>query len=66
MYVGVDYYPEHWPRKRWPTDARLFLINQTEDKRVVRVPAGKRELLGNRRTAAELELDRHGVAVVRL
>jgi len=24
MYVGVDYYPEHWPRSRWETDARLM------------------------------------------
>jgi len=24
MYVGVDYYPEHWPRERWETDARLM------------------------------------------
>ena len=24
MYVGVDYYPEHWERKRWETDARLM------------------------------------------
>lgn len=24
MYVGVDYYPEHWDRKRWPVDARLM------------------------------------------
>ncbi len=22
MYVGVDYYPEHWERKRWDVDAR--------------------------------------------
>jgi beta-galactosidase len=21
---GVDYYPEHWPEKRWPADARLM------------------------------------------
>jgi beta-galactosidase len=21
---GVDYYPEHWPRERWTTDARLM------------------------------------------
>lgn len=21
---GVDYYPEHWPRERWETDARLM------------------------------------------
>lgn len=24
MYIGVDYYPEHWPEDRWPTDARLM------------------------------------------
>ena len=24
MYIGADYYPEHWPRKRWETDARLM------------------------------------------
>jgi beta-galactosidase len=24
MYVGVDYYPEHWPRERWDEDARLM------------------------------------------
>ena len=24
MYVGVDYYPEHWPRERWETDARMM------------------------------------------
>ena len=24
MYIGVDYYPEHWPRSRWETDARLM------------------------------------------
>jgi beta-galactosidase len=24
MYVGVDYYPEHWPRERWDTDARMM------------------------------------------
>lgn len=24
MYYGVDYYPEHWPRERWGTDARLM------------------------------------------
>ena len=21
---GVDYYPEHWPRERWETDAQLM------------------------------------------
>ncbi|MFW5857831.1 MAG: beta-galactosidase [Planctomycetota bacterium] len=24
MYVGVDYYPEHWDRDRWATDAKLM------------------------------------------
>jgi beta-galactosidase len=24
MYIGVDYYPEHWPRERWEEDARLM------------------------------------------
>ncbi len=24
MYVGADYYPEHWPRERWETDARMM------------------------------------------
>lgn len=24
MHFGVDYYPEHWPRERWKTDAKLM------------------------------------------
>lgn len=24
MYVGVDYYPEHWPEDRWETDFKLM------------------------------------------
>lgn len=24
MYVGVAYYPEHWPEDRWETDAKLM------------------------------------------
>ena len=24
MYIGSDYYPEHWPRERWREDARLM------------------------------------------
>ena len=24
MYVGFDYYPEHWPKSRWATDAKLM------------------------------------------
>src|SRR4030042_1687252 len=24
MLIGVDYYPEHWPKDRWETDAKLM------------------------------------------
>ena len=24
MYYGADYYPEHWPEERWPTDAEMM------------------------------------------
>jgi beta-galactosidase len=24
IYVGVDYYPEHWPEERWETDLRMM------------------------------------------
>lgn len=24
MYIGVDYYPEHWPADRWETDAQMM------------------------------------------
>ncbi|MHC4534047.1 MAG: beta-galactosidase, partial [Planctomycetota bacterium] len=24
MLIGVDYYPEHWPRERWRTDIKLM------------------------------------------
>jgi len=24
MYIGADYYPEHWPKERWETDAKLM------------------------------------------
>ena len=24
IHFGVDYYPEHWPRERWKTDAKLM------------------------------------------
>lgn len=24
MYLGVDYYPEHWEKERWPVDAKLM------------------------------------------
>ena len=24
IYLGSTYYPEHWPRERWPEDIRLM------------------------------------------
>lgn len=24
IHFGVDYYPEHWPKKRWETDVQLM------------------------------------------
>ena len=24
IHFGVAYYPEHWPRERWETDAKLM------------------------------------------
>jgi hypothetical protein len=24
MYIGADYYPEHWPKERWETDIKLM------------------------------------------
>jgi len=24
MYIGTDYYPEHWPKQRWETDIKLM------------------------------------------
>ena len=24
IYIGADYYPEHWPKERWETDVRLM------------------------------------------
>lgn len=24
MFIGIDYYPEHWPRKRWKEDVQLM------------------------------------------
>ncbi len=44
----------------------LFVINHTETSQTVAVPAGKRELLGGKETAASITLDRFGVAVIEL
>jgi beta-galactosidase GanA len=44
----------------------LFLINHTEEKKTVAVPAGKRDLITGKKTENTLDLDIHGVAVLRL
>ena len=44
----------------------LFLINHTEEKKTVRVPEGKKELISNSLTGVELELDRYEVKVIKL
>lgn len=43
----------------------LFLVNHTDETRVVKIPSGKRELISGRRTGKTIRLDRHGVAVIR-
>ncbi len=44
----------------------LFLVNHTEEKKVVTVPTGKRDLLSGKLTKGELTLGRHDVAVIKL
>jgi beta-galactosidase len=44
----------------------LFLINHTEERQTVAVPAGKIELLSGAATGAKIVLDRYGVAVIKL
>ena len=44
----------------------LFLINHTDDKKMVKVPQGKMELLSKSKTGVELELDRYDVKVIKL
>jgi beta-galactosidase len=44
----------------------LFVVNHTEEKQTVSVPPGKRELLTGEETTDSLDLDRYGVAVIKL
>jgi beta-galactosidase len=44
----------------------LFIVNHTEEKKTVSVPSGKPELLTGKKTARSIELDRYGVAVIKL
>ena len=44
----------------------LFLINHTEEKKRVSVPAGKRELITGRKTGQMIELGAYGVAAIKM
>jgi beta-galactosidase len=44
----------------------LFLVNHTEESKVVHVPRGKRELISGNATTGRMTLDAYGVAVVKL
>jgi len=44
----------------------LFLLNHAEEQKTVAVPRGKKELLSGRTTSDNIELDRYGVAVIKL
>ena len=44
----------------------LFVINHTEQRQTVPVPAGKTELITGITTSDTLELDIYGVAVIKL
>lgn len=30
MYLGADYYPEHWEKERWSVDAELITLEKAE------------------------------------
>jgi len=44
----------------------LFVINHTEEKKAVPVPAGKKELITGKKTGETIELGAYGVAVVKM
>ena len=44
----------------------LFIINHTDEIKIVNVPPGKTELLTGKQTDDQLEMDRYGVAVLKL
>lgn len=69
MYVGVDYYPEHWPRERWETDAEMM---QRAGFNVVRMAEFAWSKLEPNEGEYDFEwldsaieiLGRHGIAVI--
>lgn len=69
MYIGVDYYPEHWPRERWELDARLMqeagfnVVRLAEFAWVMMEPEEGRFCFDWLDDALEV-LGRHGISVI--
>jgi beta-galactosidase len=69
MLIGVDYYPEHWPRDRWETDARLMkqagfnVVRLAEFSWINMEPEEGRFEFGWLDEAVAL-LGRHGIGVI--
>lgn len=69
MYVGADYYPEHWPRERWATDAKLMreagfnIVRLAEFDWVAMEPEEGRYAFATLDTVLPL-LGRHGVSAI--
>ena len=82
MYIGADYYPEHWPKERWETDIRLMkeagfnIVRLAEFSWINMEPTEGRfkftwldevlELLTNKKTKDTIRLDTFDVAVIKL
>jgi beta-galactosidase len=69
MNIGVDYYPEHWPRERWATDARMMrdaglnIVRMAEFAWVNMEPQEGTFEFGWLDQALEV-LDRHGIRAI--
>jgi beta-galactosidase len=69
MLIGADYYPEHWPRERWETDARLMQEAGFNVVRLAEFSWVKMEPAEGQFDFAWLDdalavLDRHGIKVI--
>ena len=69
MRIGVDYYPEHWPRDRWETDARMMREAGISVVRLVEFSWSELEPSGGQYTFEWLDsaiavLEQHGISVV--
>lgn len=69
IHFGVDYYPEHWPRERWETDAKLMQEMGVKVVRMAEFSWFKMEPAENEFHFEWLEdavalLDKHGIKSV--